>query len=97
MNKLPVTVLSGFLDYEQTSEIEADWQEPWGDRRQELVFIGIKMDEEGIRSQLDQALLSPQEMKRPASWRAFHDPYELSQGASGETTMSTSDSLVANQ
>ena len=38
-------------------EVERSWQEPFGDRRQEIVFIGIGMDEEALRSELDDCLL----------------------------------------
>ena len=38
-----------------------------GDRRQEIVFIGMGMDETAIVSQLDAALLSDEEMVRIAS------------------------------
>ena len=38
-------------------DVEAKWQSPWGDRRQEIVFIGAGMDEGAIRAQLDAALL----------------------------------------
>ena len=34
------------------------WQEPHGDRRQELVFIGAGMDEPALRAALDGALLA---------------------------------------
>ena len=36
--------------------------EPWGDRRQELVFIGADMDEIVLRSRLEECLLTDDEM-----------------------------------
>jgi G3E family GTPase len=36
--------------------IVSAWQEPYGDRRQELVFIGIGLDEAGARSALEACL-----------------------------------------
>jgi G3E family GTPase len=55
---------------------DAVWAEPWGDRRQELVFIGQAMDEVGFREDLDQALLTDDEMEAgPLGWSAFLDPF----------------------
>lgn len=39
-----------------------DGEGDWGDRRQEIVFIGAGMDKEAIEQQLDGALLSEEEM-----------------------------------
>jgi len=33
------------------------WEEPWGDRRQELVFIGADIDWPALTARLDAALL----------------------------------------
>jgi G3E family GTPase len=56
--------------------IEKEWLAPWGDRRQELVFIGIGLDEAAIRRSLDECLLSNDEMAQgPAAWRKFPDPF----------------------
>ena len=41
-----------------------DSEGPWGDRRQEIVFIGASMDEAAIMAQLDMALLTNDEMER---------------------------------
>jgi hypothetical protein len=55
-----------------------DWKEPWGDRRQELVFIGAALDEEVLRARLDAALLSPDEFQDgPIRWQTFNDPFPV--------------------
>ena len=48
----------------------------FGDRMQELVFIGVKMDEIALRQLLDGALLTPTELKQGmAAWRNYKDPF----------------------
>lgn len=37
--------------------LAAQWQEPWGDRRQEIVFIGAGIDWAKLKARLDAALL----------------------------------------
>ncbi|KEF51535.1 uncharacterized protein A1O9_12452 [Exophiala aquamarina CBS 119918] len=44
--------------------IMADFQEPWGDRRQEIVFIGEKLNHDGLQTDFDQCLLTDLEMKK---------------------------------
>ena len=56
--------------------IRAMWQEPHGDRRQEIVFIGIGMDEAALRRDLDGCLLTEAEMRGgPKAWRRLPDPF----------------------
>ncbi|MEM6494809.1 MAG: GTP-binding protein [Pseudomonadota bacterium] len=50
------------------------WEQPWGDRRQELVFIGIGMDEASITSALE-ACLVPETDFVPEQWEAIADPF----------------------
>ncbi|MEM7638577.1 MAG: GTP-binding protein [Pseudomonadota bacterium] len=37
--------------------LKANWEEPWGDRRQEIVFIGAGIDWPALNARLDAALL----------------------------------------
>jgi G3E family GTPase len=61
---------------EQREQILEDWQEPWGDRRQELVFIGVDLDQDRLRAQLDAALLNEQELAAgPSAWAELVDPF----------------------
>ncbi|QDJ08302.1 Low-affinity zinc transport protein [Roseomonas mucosa] len=56
--------------------IRAQWREPFGDRRQEVVFIGAGMDEAALRRQLDACLLTGAEMRGgPRAWARLPDPF----------------------
>ena len=50
-------------DAQSLGHIEQSWQEPFGDRRQDLVFIGQQLDESSMRKQLQQCLLTDQELQ----------------------------------
>ena len=58
-------------------EIEAKWQEPWGDRNQEIVFIGDKhLDEAAVRKALDACRLNFTETRKGMkTWRELRDPF----------------------
>lgn len=52
------------------------WDETYGDRRQELVFIGIDVDEAALRGRLDACLLTENEIEQGhAAWRTLPDPF----------------------
>jgi len=52
------------------------WDERFGDRRQEIVFIGIDMDEAALRRGLDACLLTEAEMQGgPKAWARLPDPF----------------------
>jgi G3E family GTPase len=59
-------------DEEFIRDIEAIWDEGCGDRRQEIVFIGVEMDRAGIEVGLQQALLTTEEMRTgDAVWATY--------------------------
>jgi hypothetical protein len=52
------------------------WEPQYGDRRQEIVFIGMQMDRAAIEAQLDAALLTEGEMEDgPGTWKQLNDPF----------------------
>lgn len=62
-------------DERERIEIMQDWMAPFGDRRQEIAFIGLRMSEAEIRARLETCLLTPSEMEgAPDSWNALPDP-----------------------
>jgi len=65
------------LDAEATQQVLANWQEPWGDRRTELVLIGQDLNRNSLFAGLDACLLTNAEMALgPEGWQAFSDPLE---------------------
>ncbi len=61
-------------DAEAQAEIARHWCAPWGDRRQQIVFIGSGLDERAIRAALDAALL-PVNAFTPQAWSDLADPF----------------------
>lgn len=57
--------------------MEQNWSSIWGDRRQELVFIGQGMDEAAMRSALDNALVDESHGFAPKAWQSLKDPFPL--------------------
>jgi G3E family GTPase len=57
-------------------DVKADWHPMYGDRKQEIVFIGIQMNEGLVREALNACLLSDAEMELgPDVWASFEDPF----------------------
>lgn len=65
-------------DPEYRGYILEKWQEPFGDMRQELVFIGQHLDEARIRAALDACLLSEEELAAGRDyWQSLDDPFPV--------------------
>ena len=61
---------------EENDAYEAEFGEkPFGDRRIELVIIGVNMNEIHITHMLDSALLTADELSRPESWKKMKDVF----------------------
>jgi len=63
-------------DPDELAGIEESFAGEFGDRRQELVFIGRQMNAEAIRKALNDCLLTDSEMHGgPSVWSAIRDPF----------------------
>ena len=65
-------------DQEYLDSIAENWVEPFGDMRQELVFIGQDLDQAGITQALEGCLLSEDELlKGRQYWSTLADPFPM--------------------
>jgi len=69
----------GEQELAEDPELEAaaldQWEEPYGDRRQELVFIGAEMDRAQLEADLADCLLTDPELAvGPDAWTLLEDP-----------------------
>ncbi len=77
-------------DIDDRASVAEKFDGVWGDRRQELVFIGINMDEAGWCAQLDACLLNDAEMVLGAQgWSELPDPFPVWHMEGEESTSET--------
>ncbi|MGF1711489.1 zinc metallochaperone GTPase ZigA [Vibrio kagoshimensis] len=63
-------------DQESLDAINNIWQEPYGDMRQELVFIGQGLEQEKLIARLNECLLTEDEMEQGGDyWLSLEDPF----------------------
>ncbi len=63
-------------DDDSWKAIMKEWQEPYGDRRQQLVYIGQDLPKEEILAALRKCLLTDGEMAHgPKGWEKLRDPF----------------------
>ncbi|MEL6966338.1 MAG: GTP-binding protein [Pseudomonadota bacterium] len=55
--------------------LKSNWVEPWGDRRQELVFIGAGIDWADLKSRLDACLVPVLEASKVEDLKDYADPF----------------------
>lgn len=64
-------------DPDWRSRLLERWDDLYGDRRQEIVFIGTNMDEAALRTHLDACLLPGQPSMDVATWAKLSDPFPI--------------------
>ena len=63
-------------DQDSIEFIHEKWAEPFGDMRQELVFIGQGLDQKAMTSALDDCLLKEEDIsKGEVFWKTLSDPF----------------------
>lgn len=61
------------------AQLQANWTPVWGDRRQEVVLIGVRMDQAAVERALDSCLLTGAELEGMLPG-AFVDPFLMGGG-----------------
>jgi G3E family GTPase len=63
-------------DEDSFNHIKSRWEEPYGDRQQEIVIIGMQMDKANIEARFNTCLLTDDEIAMGMeAWRSLPDPF----------------------
>ena len=62
---------------ENQEQIESNWDVNFGDRKNEIVFIGQDLDEPNIRKELDACLSTPQELGTEVWREGYEDAWPV--------------------
>jgi len=75
-----------YLEHESEKElILKKFESKYGDRRQEIVFIGIKLNQAEVEKMLDSCLVTRAEFNRgPESWKELPNPFNFPEEEEGE-------------
>ena len=77
-SSMPFNQRAQYLPFlENQEEIEANWHKVFGDRKNEIVFIGQDMDEESIRSALDKCLSTEGELATNSWMEGYQDNWPI--------------------
>jgi G3E family GTPase len=67
--------------------IRGNWQEPFGDRRQELTLIGVELDARALKAAFDDCLVSAGELAAGTDeWLELPDPFPSWAGAAADAS-----------
>ena len=71
----------------ENADAKRPWHPRYGDRRQELVFIGINVDEARLRERLDACLLGPELARQESTvWASMPNPFPSFDASSSAPT-----------
>lgn len=57
------------------AHLKSLWHPAYGDRRQEIVIIGVDLDEAALRAGFDGCLLTDDELETPETWGVLEHPF----------------------
>jgi hypothetical protein len=63
--------------FKNQNHIESGWDKVFGDRKNEIVFIGQDMKEEQIKNELDACLLNDEELEKEKWKNGYEDSWPV--------------------